>query len=76
MMTSVTQKIKDLCDEVKHIPGCLCQPIVIGVNKPFKNQIQRLWERWMIYKGIVEGITPTREHILKWTIQTIETIML
>ncbi len=33
-----------------HTGGCtsLFQPVDIGVNKPFKNQIRQQWEQWMI----------------------------
>jgi hypothetical protein len=39
MMASVVQRIQDLGVEVEHIPeGCtsLCQPVDVGMNKPFK----------------------------------------
>ena len=53
MMASVVGKIQELGIEVQHIPGgctSLCQPIDIGVNKPFKNRIHEQWESWMIWK--------------------------
>jgi hypothetical protein len=42
MMTLVVTKIRDLGVEVENIPGVctgLCQPVDVGVNKPFKNHI-------------------------------------
>ena len=39
MMNSVVNAIQDLGVEVDHIPGActsLCQPVDIGINKPFK----------------------------------------
>ena len=39
MMSSVVDSIQPLGVEVEHIPGgctCLCQPVDVGVNKPFK----------------------------------------
>lgn len=51
MMASVVQEIQELGVEVEHIPGgCtgLCQPVDVGVNKPFKNRIREKWESWMI----------------------------
>ncbi len=47
----------------------MCQPVVIGVNKLFKNQIQQQWEQWMIAEGLANGTTspPTREKIIEWT---------
>ena len=39
MMASVVHRIQDLGVEVIHIPGgctSLCQPVDVGLNKPFK----------------------------------------
>ncbi len=50
MMVLVVNKISELGIEVIHIPGgCtgLCQPLDIGVNKPFKHSVYDLWEEWM-----------------------------
>ena len=50
MMASVVSKISALGVEVIHIPGgCtgLCQPLDVGINRPFKSRIRRLWEEWM-----------------------------
>jgi hypothetical protein len=71
MMASVVGMIQDLGVEVEHIPGgctSLCQPVDIGVNKPFKNQIRQQWEQWMITEGLANGTTspPTRENIIEW----------
>ena len=73
MMASVVTIIQDLGVEVEHIPGgCtpLCQPVDIGVNKPFKDRIRRQWEEWMINEGLLTGTTtpPTRGHIVHWTL--------
>jgi hypothetical protein len=72
MMASVVTRIQDLGVEVENIPGgCtgLCQPVDVGVNKPFKNRIRDQWEAWMIEEGLRNGTTspPTREHIVRWT---------
>ncbi len=47
----------------------MCQPVDIGVNKPFKNRIRQQWEQWMLTEGLAYGTTspPTRENILEWT---------
>ena len=40
MMALVVEAVQELGVEVEHIPGgCtgLCQPVDVGVNKPFKN---------------------------------------
>lgn len=74
MMATVVSAIQDLGIEVDHIPGgCtpLCQPVNIGVNKPFKDRIRRQWEEWMINEGInYQGTMspPTRGDIVEWTL--------
>ena len=58
IMGSVVMAIQNLGVEVEHIPGgCtyLCQPVDVGVNKPFKKLIRDKWEQWMISEGIVHG---------------------
>ena len=70
MMNSVVNAIQDLGVEVEHIPGdctSLCQPVDIGINKPFKVFLHKAWEKWMIDEGIRCGMTspPTRELIAK-----------
>ena len=60
VMASVVNEIQDLGVEVEHIPGgCtyLCQPVDIGINKPYKKHMRRQWELWMISEGMVEGTT-------------------
>ena len=71
MMNLVVNAIQDLGVEVKHIPGgctSLCQPVDIGINKPFKAFLRKAWEKWMIDEGIRSGTSspPTRELIAKW----------
>ena len=73
MMSSVVEAMQELGVEVEHIPGgCtgLCQPVDVGVNKPFKNRIRNQWERWMIAEGLIHGTTspPTRDDICRWTL--------
>ncbi|KAI2495737.1 pogo transposable element with KRAB domain [Fragilaria crotonensis] len=73
MMSSVVEAVQDLGVEVEHIPGgCtgLCQPVDVGVNKPFKHRIRHQWERWMIAEGLVHGTTspPSRLDICRWTL--------
>ena len=51
IMASVVQRIQKLGIEVIHIPGgCtgLCQPLDVGINKPFKCRVWQRWEEWMI----------------------------
>ena len=71
MMNSVVNAIQDLGVQVEHIPGgctSLYQPVDIGINKPFKAFLCKVWEKWMINEGIRSGPTspPTRELIAKW----------
>jgi hypothetical protein len=71
MMALVMTKIQDLGVEVHHIQGVctlLCQPVDIGVYKPFKNRICSEWEKWMILEGLEHGTTspPTRADIIWW----------
>ena len=79
MMASVVEKIQELGVEVEHIPGgCtgLCQPVDVGVNKPFKNRIREQWESWMIQEGIVHGTTspPSRDDVSKWLVAAMRTL--
>jgi hypothetical protein len=71
MMKSTVNAIENLGVEVEHIPGgctSLCQPVDVGVNKPFKLRMRKVWEKWMISTGLNQGkITPpTRKHIAEW----------
>jgi hypothetical protein len=55
LMASVVNRIEDLGVQVEHIPGGvtgLCQPVDVGINKPFKNYVVRQWEEYMIEKGL------------------------
>jgi hypothetical protein len=66
MMKSTVNAIEDLGVEVERIPGgctSLCQPVDVGVNKPFKSRMHKLWEEWMISTGLHEGkeVTPTNQ---------------
>ena len=76
MMASVVDAIQELGVEVEHIPGgctCLCQPVDVGINKPFKKRIHDLWQTWMM-GDMSQGTTtvtvsaPTRELIRDWCI--------
>jgi hypothetical protein len=80
MMGLVVQRIQELGVEVKHIPGgctSLCQPIDIGFNKPFKDHLRKLWITWMIFEGIIHGMTstPTRLIIATWVDQAMKDMM-
>ncbi len=74
MMASVVQSIQEMGGEVIHIPGgctCLCQPVDIGFNKPFKVQMRNEWTAWMLFEGLSNGengatIAPSRLQITQW----------
>ena len=76
MMASVTDAIADLGIEIISIPGgCtgLCQPLDVGINKPFKAGVRALWEEWMIKEIDQTGMVyaPSREDILSWVAQVV-----
>ncbi len=76
MMASVTDAIADLGIEIISIPGgCtgLCQPLDVGINKPFKTRVRALWEEWMIDKIDETGMVyaPSREDISSWVAQVV-----
>ena len=76
---SVVNEIQDLRVEVEHIPGSctyLCQPVDIGVNKPYKKHMRHQREIWMISEGMVEGTAspPTCEQIVNWAKYANETM--
>jgi hypothetical protein len=80
MMASVVHRVQDLGVEVHHIPGgCtgVCQPVDVGIGKPFKNRVTRCWENWMVENGGLEEEktkTPSREELSAWVIESIQSI--
>jgi hypothetical protein len=71
MMASVVGKISELGIKVIHIPGgCtgLCQPLGVGVNKPFKHRVRDLWEEGMTDMLNKEGeiCDVMCEEVAKW----------
>ncbi len=72
MMALILNKISELGIEVIHIPGgCtgLCQPLNVGVNKPFNHRVHDLWEEWMTDMLHKEGeiSDTTCEEVADWT---------
>ena len=61
-MGSVINQIQSMEIEVIHVPtGCtyLCQPMDVGINKPIKMRLTKLWEDWIWMTdgaGVVNGI--------------------
>ena len=79
VMASLVNEIQELGMEVEHIPGgCtyLCQPVDIGINKPYKKHMRHQWEIWMISEEMVNGTTspPTYEQIVNWAKYANETL--
>jgi hypothetical protein len=80
MMASVVQRAQDLGVEVIHIPGgCtgVCQPVDVGIGKPFKDRVTRCWETWMVESGGLEEKktkTPSRQELSEWVIQSLKSI--
>ncbi len=71
MMALVANKIFDSGIKVIHIPGgctALCQPLDIGVNKPFKQCIRHLWEEWMMVMLDQDGVIRKAMHkeVAEW----------
>jgi transposase-like protein len=79
MMGSVVKCIQEIGCEVQHIPGgctSLCQPVDVGVNKPFKNKLKERWESWMIAEGILTNTTspPSRKQVAEWVKEAINDV--
>ena len=80
MMESVVVRIQELgVEQVEHIPGgCtyLCQPVDVGVNKPFKARIRQEWENHMVAQGLNYEATPSpkRIDIVNWAIKGLENL--
>ncbi len=71
-MGSVINRIQAMGIVVIHIPaGCtyLCQPVNVGINKPIKKRLTKLWEDWMTDGAeIVNKITkePPCKQVTEW----------
>jgi hypothetical protein len=78
MMGSVVNAIQELGVEVEqHIPGgctSLCQPVDVGVNKPFKSRMRNLWEAWMVTQVMETGDgtvrPPSRSLVSEWCLKS------
>ena len=74
-LASVREAIQASGVELVVIPGgctCLCQPVDVGINKPFKNYMQEKWVYHLISRRheAVNGKipAPTREELVQWVI--------
>ena len=66
--------------EVIHIPTggtYLCQPIDVGMNKPIKIRLTKLWEDWMTDgAGVMNRIAkePPRKQVDEWLLEAYTTM--
>ena len=79
MIESIVTKITDLGVEVEHIPGgctCLCQPVDVGINKPFKCALRSCWQAWMMEEAVMDGKTtsPSRMKIAQWCVAALPSL--
>ena len=70
---SVTDAIQDCGVELEHNPGGLtglCQPVDVGINKPFKGLIKKRWNEWMMEEGLVGAVTKpsSRKLVAEWIV--------
>ena len=78
MMHQVTTAINSCGVECFHIPGgctSLCQPVDVGINKPFKVKMQQHWEAYLLQNRNVDVRgkipSPTREVLSEWIIDSL-----
>jgi hypothetical protein len=66
--------------EVIHVPvGCtyLCHPVDVGINKPIKTRLTKLWEDWMMDgAGVLNGIAkePSCKQVAEWLLEAYTTM--
>lgn len=70
MLGSVVNAVERLGCDVLYIPGgCtyLCQPVDVGINRPFKRELKRQWEDWVEDVG-TDLQAPSRRDVAEWVI--------
>ncbi|KAF0703553.1 hypothetical protein AaE_015316 [Aphanomyces astaci] len=82
---SFTRKVAKVGTELEIIPGgytCVLQPLDVGINKPFKDNIRHQYMLWAATQMVGNSVvaSPSREVILEWIRKawseiTVETIL-
>jgi len=75
----VVAAINSLGVDLIHIPAgctCLCQPVDVGINKPFKNRLKNRWEQYLLEnQGAADARgripSPSREVLAGWIIDSL-----
>ena len=73
--STVINKLNSLSTEVVYIPShCTSelQPLDVGINKPFKNQIRKQYKKW--FRTNHNKDNPTRELVMSWVDNAIKYI--
>ena len=74
-VSSVKEKLDNFGFRTQKVPGgmtFLCQPVDVGIAKPFKDAIKERWANYMIAQCHLNNGTgsvfakPTREIVAKW----------
>jgi DDE superfamily endonuclease len=72
-MPSVITAIESAGVELAYIPpGCtwLCQPIDVGLGRPYKDHVKDLWDDWLFeFDGEEKIPSPSREDLADWCVQ-------
>jgi DDE superfamily endonuclease. len=81
MTDAVKRLLNQIGVEYLYIPGgCtrLCQPVDVGINKPFKHRMTRKWEKFLMHnrEEEVRGKipSPSREVLSQWVIDTLNSM--
>ena len=75
----VVNEIQDLGCQVEHIPGgCtgLCQPVDIGINKPFKDRVYNSWEAFLMQQDMrLQWLdSPSCKNLSNWIVSAVNDI--
>jgi hypothetical protein len=79
LMDSIKTRIESLGVRLEYVPpGCTClaQPVDVGIGRPFKTNLTRLWNDWILNRGDDFAMThpPSRELLTTWINQAWEEI--